>query len=224
MISFLFNLVGITIYSLERWASGIIRADLHGTIFVSCDKLTTGLRHDLRLVCTSEKCRSILKHVLKRCGNRTSCRRSVVGLSHATKIVPCKLALTLSFGRLRQRIVLKYVPHNYFSSFIQSDHCFLTLSLPLPSSFLKLWSSHLFNTAATTLDWNAWIALSRQRDCLLCWLHCIISNNRKMVKPTASLTRSRFTWKTWFATFFRSISTSAFSAREMQLEKNVALS
>ena len=30
-------------------------ADFHGTIFVSCDKLTTGLRHGLRLACTSEK-------------------------------------------------------------------------------------------------------------------------------------------------------------------------
>ena len=47
----------------------------------------------------------------------------------------------LSFGRLRQRIVLKCVPHvqhDYFSSFNQSDHCFSALSLPLPSSFLKL--------------------------------------------------------------------------------------
>ena len=70
-----------------------LRAHLHGTIFVSCDKLTTGLGHDLRLVCTSEKCRSILKHVLKRCGNRKSCRRPAVSLSHATKIVPCKSAL-----------------------------------------------------------------------------------------------------------------------------------
>ena len=42
---------------------------------------------------------------------------------------------TLSFGRLRQRIVLKCVPHvqhDYFSSFNQSDHCFLASSLPLP--------------------------------------------------------------------------------------------
>ena len=48
---------------------------------------------------------------------------------------------TLSFGRLRQRILLKYVPHvqhDYFSSFNQSDHCFLASSLPLPSSLLKL--------------------------------------------------------------------------------------
>ena len=40
-----------------------------------------------------KKCRSILKHVLKRCDNRKSCRRPVVSLSHATKIVPSKSAL-----------------------------------------------------------------------------------------------------------------------------------
>ena len=40
-------------------------------------RLTTGPRHDLRLLCTS-------KHVLKRCDNRKSCRRPVV---------PCKSAL-----------------------------------------------------------------------------------------------------------------------------------
>ena len=40
-----------------------------------------------------KKCRSILKHVLKRCDNRKSCRKPVVSLSHATKIVPCKSAL-----------------------------------------------------------------------------------------------------------------------------------
>ena len=27
----------------------LVRADLHGSIFVACDKRTTGLRHDLRL-------------------------------------------------------------------------------------------------------------------------------------------------------------------------------
>ena len=48
---------------------------------------------------------------------------------------------TLSFGRLRHRIPLKCVPHvqhDYFSSFNQSDHCFLPLSMPLSSSLLKL--------------------------------------------------------------------------------------
>ena len=48
------------------------RADLHGTIFVAY----------------------ILKHVVKCCDNRKTCRRPVVRLSHATKIVPCKSALS----------------------------------------------------------------------------------------------------------------------------------
>ena len=45
----------------------------------------------------------------------------------------------MSFGRLRQIIAVKCVPHvqhNYFSSFNQSDHCFLASSLPLLSSLL----------------------------------------------------------------------------------------
>ena len=79
---------------------GTFRADLHDTIFVSCDKLTTGLRHDLRLVCTSKKCRSILKHILKRCGNRKSCRKPVVSFSHETKIVPCKSALSSNYKEI----------------------------------------------------------------------------------------------------------------------------
>ena len=54
--------------------------------FVACDN---GLRqaHDMICDCCvrQKKCRSILKHVLKRCDNRKSCRRPVVSLSHATK-------------------------------------------------------------------------------------------------------------------------------------------
>ena len=42
-----------------------------------------------------KKCRSILKHVLKRCGNRKSCRRPVVMLVACDKIVSCKSALTV---------------------------------------------------------------------------------------------------------------------------------
>ena len=37
--------------------------------------------------------------------------------------------------------VKEFVPHvqyDYFSSFNQSDHCFLVLSLPMPSLLLKL--------------------------------------------------------------------------------------
>jgi len=48
---------------------------------------------------------------------------------------------TWSFGRLRQNIAPKSVPHmqhDYFSSFNQSHHYFVALSLTLPSSNLKL--------------------------------------------------------------------------------------
>ena len=48
---------------------------------------------------------------------------------------------TLPFSRLRQRITVKCVPHaqhDYFSSFNQSDHCFVASSLPSPSHLLKL--------------------------------------------------------------------------------------
>ena len=48
-----------------------LRADLHGTIFVACDKRTIGLRHVLRLS----------QHF------KTCCQM------HATKIVPCKSVL-----------------------------------------------------------------------------------------------------------------------------------
>ena len=46
-----------------------------------------------------------------------------------------------SFGRLRQNIAAKSVPHvqhDCFSSFNQSNHWFVALSLTLPSSNLKL--------------------------------------------------------------------------------------
>ena len=51
-----------------------------------------------------KKCRSILKHVLKRCDNRKSCRKPVVSLSHATKIVPCKSALIQSTAKICAKI------------------------------------------------------------------------------------------------------------------------
>ena len=58
----------------------------------------------------------------------------------------CRLNLkfgnfTLLFGRLRQRIVLKCVPHvqhDYFCSFNQLDHCFRASLLTLLSTLLKL--------------------------------------------------------------------------------------
>ena len=34
-------------YPVRPEQTRLVRADLHGTIFVACDKLTTGLRHDL---------------------------------------------------------------------------------------------------------------------------------------------------------------------------------
>ena len=48
---------------------------------------------------------------------------------------------TSSFGRLRQNVAPKsvlHVQHDYFSSFNQSNHWFVALSLTLPSSDLKL--------------------------------------------------------------------------------------
>ena len=49
-----------------------------------------------------KKCHSILKHVLKRCDNRKSCRRPVVSLSHATK----SYRVNRPLGRLPQYTVL----------------------------------------------------------------------------------------------------------------------
>ena len=71
-----------------------LRGDLQGTIFVACDKLTAGLRHDLRLPQRFKTCFKMLRHFSDVHTNRKSCRRPVVSLSHATKIVPCKSALT----------------------------------------------------------------------------------------------------------------------------------
>ena len=39
-----------------------LRADLHGTIFVACERLTTGLRHDLRLSQRFKTCFKMLRH------------------------------------------------------------------------------------------------------------------------------------------------------------------
>ena len=60
---------------------------------------------------------------------------------------------TSSFGRLRQKIVPKRVPHvqhDYFSSLNQSNHLFVALSSPLPSSFLNL--TPYFRGFAARLD------------------------------------------------------------------------
>ena len=53
---------------------------------------------------------------------------------------------TSSFGRLRQNIAPKSVPHaqhDYFPSFNQSNHWFVASSLTLPSSNLKLHDSEV---------------------------------------------------------------------------------
>ena len=129
--------------------SSRIRADLHGTIFVSCDKLTTGLRHDLRLVCTSEKCRSILKHVLKRCGNRKSCRRPAVSLSHATKIVPCKSALTIlplgSWDRRRASYKSTSVP--LLNKFLANLFRIARTQYAMPNQKLEIQNTNVQNSS-----------------------------------------------------------------------------
>lgn len=54
--------------------------------------------------------------------------------------------LNLSFGRLRQKILLKcvsHVQHDYFSSFNLSDYSFLALSLPLLSVLINLPRSYI---------------------------------------------------------------------------------
>ena len=105
---------------------GSVTPDLHCTIFVACNKLTTGLLHDVRLACLSEKCRSILKHVLKRCNNCKSCRRPVVSSLHARKIVLFKSALRTLHLRFICQNPLKNLPHtfhilSYFVSHILTD-------------------------------------------------------------------------------------------------------
>ena len=69
-----------------QFVKNFVRADLHGTIFVACDNCLRQA-HDIVHDCCvrQEKCRSILKHVLKRYDNPKSCLRPVVSLSHATK-------------------------------------------------------------------------------------------------------------------------------------------
>ena len=64
---------------------------------------------------------------------------------------------TLSFGRLRQRLVVKCVPHvqhDYFSSFNQWDHCFLVS--PLPSSLQKLPSVLIWLRKPSSIKLFSW--------------------------------------------------------------------
>ena len=72
---------------------------------------------------------------------------------------------TLSFCRLRQRIILKFVQyvqhvqhvlHDNFSSFSQWGDCFLALSsLPLPSSLLQLPRFHFAGTLRDSVSFLA---------------------------------------------------------------------
>ena len=75
-------------------------------------------------------------------------KKNILGLGALLK------AATL-LGRLRQKSVLKCVPHvqhDYFPSFNQSYHCFLAfMSLPLPSSFLKFPISPFRSLGPSTL-------------------------------------------------------------------------
>ena len=67
---------------------------------------------------------------------------------------------TLPFGRLRQRMLLKCVPHvqhDYISSFNQSNHCFPASSLPLPSSLLKLPKDDDNGNDDSTEQWSEWL-------------------------------------------------------------------
>ena len=64
---------------------------------------------------------------------------------------------TLSFGRLRQNIAPKSVPHvqhDYFSLFNQSNHWFVALSLTVPSSNLKLPNIDLQAEGKSQLQFN----------------------------------------------------------------------
>ena len=57
-----------------------------------------------------------------------------------------------------------HVQHDYFSSLNQSDHCFLVLSLPLPSSLRKL-PTVTKATAMTTPEINDLIGSIRKNNC-----------------------------------------------------------
>ena len=62
---------------LQNYKATTLRADLHGTIFVACDKLTAGLRHDLRLPQRFKTCFKMLRHSSDVHTNRKSCRKLV---------------------------------------------------------------------------------------------------------------------------------------------------
>ena len=68
--------------------------------------------------------------------------------------------LPSSFGRLRQNIAPKsvlHVQHDYFSSFNQSNHRFVALSLPLLSSLGSLRSDDGNVNDNATNQWFDWL-------------------------------------------------------------------
>ena len=75
---------------------------------------------------------------------------------------------TSSFCRLRKNIAPKSVPHvqqDYFSSFNQSNHWFVALSLTLPSSNLKLPNGSQQRKQRTE-------TLLENKHCSQLWLFC----------------------------------------------------
>ena len=71
---------------------------------------------------------------------------------------------TSNMKQLRQRIVLKCVPHvqhDYFSSFNQSNNWFVAFSLPLLSSFVKLPFKKTTTATATATS---------QVNNMICWM------------------------------------------------------
>ena len=70
---------------------------------------------------------------------KAKCERFTAASSHCRNNLKYE-HFTSSFARVRQNFAPKSVPHvqhDYFSSFNQSNHCFVALSLTLPSSNLK---------------------------------------------------------------------------------------
>ena len=95
---------------------------------------------------------------------------------------------TSSFGRVRQNIAPKSVPHvhhDYFSSFNQSNHWFVALSLKLPSSNLKL--------------------LNRKLDKLMVNFHesvlCGNWNRKRDTEPANKPSTAKFGFRKWFDIF-----------------------
>ena len=110
----------------------------------------------------------------------------------------------LSFGRLRQRIVLKCVPHvrhDYFSIFNQSHRCFLAVPL-YPDAVLKDEKSAKFVFASNYIPWCKW----NQRGCHMIisfrWIGQVFWNRGKMAALTFQVNYRR----EWQLRFSKAIS------------------